>query len=107
MKIDWKRKLTSRKFWAALIGFATAIVTAFKIESITPQQVELIMTATATLIVYIIGEGFTDIANKPSTGNTVETVNAVDVSEEVEKVKAKPTTKTTTTIKTTSRKRKT
>lgn len=23
MNIDWKRKLTSRKFWAAVVGFVT------------------------------------------------------------------------------------
>ena len=28
-KIDWKRKLSSRKFWAALIGFITAILYVF------------------------------------------------------------------------------
>lgn len=67
MKIDWKRKLTSRKFWAAILGFATAIVTAFKIEGITTEQVTLIVTATATLVAYIIGEGFTDVANAPKT----------------------------------------
>ena len=26
MKIDWKRKLSSRKFWAALIGFITPLL---------------------------------------------------------------------------------
>lgn len=26
-KIDWKRKLTSRKFWMAVVGFVTPIMT--------------------------------------------------------------------------------
>ena len=38
--INWKRKLTSRKFWAAVIGFATAIVTVFKIDCISAEQVQ-------------------------------------------------------------------
>ena len=75
MKVDWKRKLTSRKFWAAVVGFATAIVTAFKIESITAEQVTLIITATATLIAYIVGEGFTDVANAPKGDNVDKTDN--------------------------------
>lgn len=63
MKPDLKRKLTSRKFWVALIGFVTALVTAFKIETISAEQVQLVLGALATLVAYIVGEGFTDSAN--------------------------------------------
>ena len=63
MKPDLKRKLTSRKFWVALIGFVTALVTAFKIESVSAEQVQLVLGALATLVAYIVGEGFTDSAN--------------------------------------------
>ena len=28
-KIDWKSKLTSRKFWIAIVTFITSIITAF------------------------------------------------------------------------------
>ena len=28
-KIDWKRKLTSRKFWMAIAGFVSMLVVAF------------------------------------------------------------------------------
>ena len=63
MKIDLKRKLTSRKFWVALIGFVTALVTAFKIETVSAEQVQLVLGALATLVAYIVGEGFTDSAN--------------------------------------------
>lgn len=69
MKINWKAKLTSRKFWAAIIGFATAIISAFKIESITAEQVTLIITAISTLVAYIIGEGFTDASAAKGTQN--------------------------------------
>ena len=63
MKPDLKRKLTSRKFWVALIGFVTALVTAFKIETVSAEQVQLVLGALATLVAYIVGEGFTDTAN--------------------------------------------
>lgn len=63
-KIDWKRKLTSRKFWVAVIGFVTAIMVALNIEQMTIEQVTAIVSAMATLIAYIIGEGLTDAAHK-------------------------------------------
>ena len=63
MKPDLKLKLTSRKFWVALIGFVTALVTAFKIETVSAEQVQLVLGALATLVAYIVGEGFTDSAN--------------------------------------------
>ena len=34
-KINWKQKLTSRKFWAAVTGFVTAILMVFKVDEMT------------------------------------------------------------------------
>lgn len=62
-KIDWKRKLTSRKFWVAVVGFITAILVALHIDQMTIEQVTAIVSAMATLIAYIIGEGMTDAAH--------------------------------------------
>ena len=61
-KIDWKSKLTSRKFWAAVIGFVTAILVAFGVDDLTIEQIIALITATSTLIAYIIGEGMVDAA---------------------------------------------
>lgn len=61
-KIDWISKLTSRKFWAAVIGFITAVMVAFNVPDLTVEQVTAIITAGATLIAYIIGEGMVDAA---------------------------------------------
>ncbi len=63
MKIDWKRKLTSRKFWAAIIGFITSLLVAFKVDSLTIEQVTAVVSAISILIAYIIGEGLVDSAN--------------------------------------------
>ena len=60
--IDWKRKLTSRKFWAAIIGFVTAILVAFGVDTPTIEQVVALIAAVSTLIAYIIGEGMVDSA---------------------------------------------
>ena len=63
MKIDWKRKLTSRKFWAAVVGFVTPIMLAFGVSEAVATQIVSIITSGGVLIAYIIGEGLTDAAN--------------------------------------------
>ena len=63
MKIDWKRKLTSRKFWVAVVGFVTPTLMAFGVADNTVTQVAGIIMAGATLIAYIIGEGLADAGN--------------------------------------------
>lgn len=76
MKIDWKQKLTSRKFWAALIGFITALLIAFGVDNLTIEQVVALITAASTLIAYIIGEGIVDAArinNQGVNGETADT----------------------------------
>lgn len=62
-KIDWARKLTSRKFWAAVVGFVTPIMALAQVPDNTAVQVTAIIMAGGTLIAYIIGEGMTDAAN--------------------------------------------
>jgi hypothetical protein len=67
-KIDWKSKLTSRKFWAAVTGFVSAILVAFNVNDLTIEQVVSIISACSVLIAYIIGEGLVDSA-RVSSGN--------------------------------------
>lgn len=59
-KIDWKRKLTSRKFWAAIVGFITQLMIAFGVADSTIAQVSAVIMAGATLIAYMIAEGLVD-----------------------------------------------
>ena len=66
MKIDWTRKLTSRKFWLAVIGFVTPLLLAFGIAEGDVTQIASIIMSAATLIAYIIGEGLTDAAHAGS-----------------------------------------
>ena len=60
MKVNWKQKLTSRKFWAAVIGFVTAMMVAFNVNELTIEQVVSVISASSVLIAYIIGEGMVD-----------------------------------------------
>ena len=63
MKIDWKRKLTSRKFWTAIAGFVAMMITAFGGAEETATQITALIMAGAAVVAYIIGEGLADAAN--------------------------------------------
>ena len=60
MNINWKEKLTSRKFWAAIITFVTTVLVAFGVPQITTEQVTAIIAATSAVVAYILGEGLVD-----------------------------------------------
>ena len=62
--MDWKRKLTSRKFWAAVIGVVISVMVLFGVDSGEQEHITAVITSTATLIAYIIGEGMIDKENK-------------------------------------------
>ena len=63
MDIDWKRKLTSRKFWATIAQFVSMLIIALKGSQETATQVTAIIMAGAAVIAYVIGEGLTDAAS--------------------------------------------
>ena len=73
-KIDWGQKLSSRKFWTALIGFITAILYAFKVAETDITQIAGIITAGSTLVIYILTEGYVD-ANR---------TEYIEIEEEIE-----------------------
>ena len=62
MKINWKAKLTSRKFWAAIIAFVTTILMALNVDQLTVTQIVSILGGVATMCVYILGESVVDAA---------------------------------------------
>jgi len=61
--IDWKSKLTSRKFWAAIAQFVTMLILAFHGTQETATQVTALIMAGAAVVAYIIGEGLIDAAS--------------------------------------------
>lgn len=63
MGIDWKRKLTSRKFWAAVCEFVAMLIIAFGGTKETAVQVTALIMAGAAVLAYIIAEGLVDAAN--------------------------------------------
>ena len=64
--IDWKSKLTSRKFWAAIAEFVTMLIVALGGSQETAVQITALIMAGAAVIAYIIGEGLIDAASAGS-----------------------------------------
>ena len=61
--INWVRKLTSRKLWAAVASFVSMMIVATGGAETTATQVTALIMAGASVIAYIIGEGLTDASN--------------------------------------------
>lgn len=75
-KINWKQKLSSRKFWVALVGFITSILVAFNVPTLTVEQVTAIVMGGGTLIAYILSEGFIDAKREENKdADTTKTTN--------------------------------
>lgn len=64
MKIDWKRKLTSRKWWLAVSAFVVACLVLFGVEAGTVEKLGAIILLAADVCGYTIGEGLADAVNK-------------------------------------------
>ena len=64
MKIDWKRKLTSRKLWVSIAGFVAGLIVAFGGSDQTAETVSGCILSGAAVVGYVIGEGLADGANK-------------------------------------------
>lgn len=64
MKIDWQRKLTSRKLWMAIAGFVAGIVVACNGSAEAAETISGCIMSGASVIAYIVGEGLSDAAHK-------------------------------------------
>lgn len=62
-KINWKKKLTSRKFWLAIAMFAIAIFAYLNMD-MDVEKTKALIIAAGTVVAYIVGEGFADGMNK-------------------------------------------
>lgn len=60
--MDWKRKLSSRKLWVAIAGFVTSVLIFTGTDEGSAAQVASIIMSGATVISYILAEGFVDSA---------------------------------------------
>lgn len=79
-KIDWKRKLTSRKLWLCIASFMSMLLIYFGHAESEAEQVAALIMAGASIIGYIIGEGLADNGN--SAAEIADADEIADKSEE-------------------------
>lgn len=60
--MDWKRKLSSRKFWAAVSGVVIAVMVASGQGAEMQERVAGVISSVGVLAVYILSEGAVDKA---------------------------------------------
>lgn len=60
MKIYWKRKLSSRKFWALLAALATSILAAAGADDNAVLQVTGVIGAVGACVAYMLAESYAD-----------------------------------------------
>ena len=74
--IDWKRKLSSRKLWAAVAGIVAGLAMVFGLDENTITTVAGAVVSAASVVAYIMAEGKVDAEG---VKNAVEGVqNAVE-----------------------------
>ena len=66
--MDWKSKLSSRKFWVAVAGLVVGVIALLGIKTDTSQITGVIM-ALGSVVAYIVGEGLVDAAAAGSSGD--------------------------------------
>lgn len=71
MKIDWKRKLTSRKLWVALAGFVAGLIVIFGGTQDTADKISGSIMSAAAVVGYVVGEGLAD-GNSTNTNSDNE-----------------------------------
>lgn len=81
--IDWKTKLTSRKFWVAVVGFVTPLLIAFGFTDGDITKVVAVIMGGATLIAYILGEGLVDSSRAKSETVSTSTITTIKAEESI------------------------
>jgi hypothetical protein len=71
LKIDWTKKLGSRKFWALIAGVATSIGAIVGMSDNKVAQIVGIIGAVGSVAAYIIGEAYVD--GKAAAANVTTT----------------------------------
>lgn len=65
-KINWKEKLSSRKFWCTLAGLVSAALVACNVDQGSIAQITAIIAAAGVLVAFIVSEAAVDVARQNS-----------------------------------------
>ena len=60
--MNWKSKLTSRKWWAAITGVIVSVMVLFNVDSQQSERITALITAVSSAVAYTIAEVFFDAA---------------------------------------------
>lgn len=69
--MDWKKKLTSRKMWAAIAEFVTMLYVALGGAEEQATQIAALIMAGAGMVAYIVAEGLIDAKNTSGVMNAI------------------------------------
>lgn len=58
--MNWKEKLTSRKFWVAISDFVAMLAIYLGAAESEAEKISVLIMAGAAMVAYIVGEGFID-----------------------------------------------
>lgn len=73
MKIDWTRKLSSRKLWVAIAGFVSGLIMVFGGTETMASTISGVILQGAAVLGYLLAEGLADSAH---TSDVIELVEA-------------------------------
>lgn len=73
MKIDWARKLSSRKLWIAIAGFVSGLIMVFGGTESMASTVSGVILQGAAVLGYLLAEGLADSAHTNDVIEVVET----------------------------------
>lgn len=75
-KQDWVRKLSSRKFWLCVCGFAVSLLTMLRFSEAEITLVTSLITSAGCLVAYILSEGYVDAKAAQNRAQKPENANA-------------------------------
>lgn len=78
MKIDWKRKLTSRKLWISLANFVSMLYIYFGHAVSDGEKIAALIIAGGTVVGYVIGEGLADSGDVTNNYQTGASESSID-----------------------------
>ena len=61
--INWKQKLTSRKWWIALAAFVVSAIILFGVDAGTAEKIGALILLAADVVGYTLAEGLADAAH--------------------------------------------
>ena len=75
-KIDWLRKITSRKLWLSVASFVSMLIIYFTGSESEAQQISALILAGASVLGYVLAEGLADSSNNTPQ---IEIADAIEV----------------------------